>query len=314
MLRFDRIPAPSFLAGALSALLLGGPALAQAPAAPPPPAAPAPAAAAMPDPVVARVNGVDIRQSDLRAAAQAMPENTRGVPQQMLYPMLLEQAVDGQVLLIVARKAGLEKDPVVAKQMSDAADRALQTAMLGREIGPLLSEDALRARYARDIGSKPGEEEVHARHILVADEAEAKRIIAELKKGGDFAAIAKKSSTDPGGAQGGDLGFFRKSEMVPEFANAAFAMKPGEISAVPVKTQFGWHVIKLEERRTVPPPTFEAARDEMRQKIIQEAVAEVIAHARQGVSIELFNPDGSAAAPAPAAAQTPAAATPAKPK
>lgn len=306
MLRFDRIPARSFLAGALSALLLGGTALAQAPAAPATPAA----VASLPDPVVARVNGVDIRQSDLRAAAQAMPENTRDVPQQMLYPMLLEQAVDGQVLLIVARKAGLEKDPVVAKQMSDAADRALQTAMLGREIGPFLSEDALRARYARDIASKPGEEEVHARHILVADEAEAKRIIAELKKGGDFAAIAKKSSTDPGGAQGGDLGFFRKSEMVPEFANAAFAMKPGETSAVPVKTQFGWHVIKLEERRTVPPPTFEAARDEMRQKIIQQAVAEVIARARQGVSIELFNPDGSVV-PAPAAASAP---TPAKPK
>ena len=325
MLRFDRLPARQIVAGALAALLLGGTALAQTPpaaapsGAPPPPASgPAPAlpgSVVAPDPVVAKVNGVAIHQSDLRAAAQAMPDNARGVPPQMLYPMLLEQAVDGQVLLIAAKKAGLEKDPVVARQMNDASDRALQTAMLGREIGPKLTDEALRARYERDIANKPGEDEVHAHHILVADEAEAKKIIAELKKGGDFAALAKKNSTDPGGAQGGDLGFFRKSEMVPEFADAAFAMKPGDISSVPVHTQFGWHVIKLDERRTAPPATFEASRDELRQKIIQEAVSEVIARAKQGVSIELFNPDGSAPKPGdgpPAvAAPTPA---PAKPK
>ncbi len=321
MSRFDRISAislvrPQFFGRVmritLPALLLCGTAYAQTaptqtaptqttptPAAPPP-GAPPPSAGIAPapaDPVVARVNGTNIRQSDLRAAAQAMPDNARGVPPQMLYPMLLEQAVDGQVLLLAAKKAGLEHDPVVAKQMADASDRALQTAMLGREIGPLLTEDALKARYDRDIASKPGQEEVHAKHILVADEPEAKKIIGELKKGGDFAALAKKYSTDPGGAQGGDLGFFRREEMVPEFAGAAFAMKPGEISSVPVHTQFGWHVIQLVERRTAAPQTFEAARDELRQKIIQDSVAAVIARAKQGVSVELFNPDGSPVAP-----------------
>ena len=328
MLRFDRILDTSILrlpvmAGAFSAALLCGTAVAQTPTAPAAapataPASPATAEAAAPaDRVVARVNGIEIRQSDLRAAAQAMPENARGMPTNMLYPMLLEQAVDGQVLIIAAKKAGLEKDPAIAKQMADAADHALQSAMLGREIGPLLTDEALRARYDRDIASSPGQEEVHARHILVADadEAVAKKIIGELKKGGDFAALAKKYSTDPGGAQGGDLGFFRREEMVPEFATAAFAMKAGETSAVPVHTQFGWHVIQVEEHRTAPVATFEASRDALRQKIIQEAVTAVIAQARQGVLIELLNADGTArtidAAPQPAA---PAVSTPTTPK
>ena len=302
------------LAGSLGCATALSPALAQVPPAP----AAAPAAAAAPaDPIVAKVNGHAIHQSDVRAAAETLPENARSVPPQMLLPMLMDQVIDGQALLIAARKQGLDKDPVVSRQMNDASDQALQRALITREVGPTLTDAAVRARYDRDIAGKPGEEEVHARHILVADEAEAKKIIAELKMGGDFAALAKKYSTDPGGAQGGDLGFFRKEEMVPEFANAAFAMKPGEISSVPVHTQFGWHVIKLEERRTAPPPSFEQSRDQIRQNLIQEGVQSVIAKARADVKIERFNMDGSVpkatdsavppAAPAPA---SPAATTP----
>ena len=304
MLRFDWVSARALTRLALSGLTLAGalggasalsPVMAQAA----PQAAPAPAAAAgtiaapLADPIIAKVNDHAIRQSDVQAAAATLPENARGMPPQVLLPMLLDQVIDGQALLIEARKSGLDKDPVVSRQMTDASDRALQSALIGREVGPTLTEAAIRARYDRDIAGKPGEEEVHARHILVADEAEAKKIIAELKKGGDFAALAKKYSTDPGGAQGGDLGFFRKEEMVPEFANAAFAMKPGEISSVPVHTQFGWHVIKLEERRTAPPPSFEQSHDQLRQKMIQEGVQAVIAKARAEVKVERFNMDGS---------------------
>ena len=339
MLRFDWVSARALTRLAFSGLTLAAslgsasalsPVMAQVMAQVAPPAAPAPAApaAAAPatapaDPIIAKVNDHVIRQSDVRAAAETLPENARGMPAQVLLPMLLDQVIDGQALLIEARKNGLDKDPVVSRQMTDASDRALQSALIGREVGPTLSEAAIRARYDRDIAGKPGEEEVHARHILVADEAEAKKIIAELKKGGDFAALAKKYSTDPGGAQGGDLGFFRKEEMVPEFAEAAFAMKPGEISTVPVHTQFGWHVIKLEERRTAPPPSFEQSHDQLRQKLIQEGVQAVIAKARADVKIERFNMDGSvpkatdtAVPPAAPAAATPAPApapTPGKP-
>lgn len=309
------------VAGSLGSAAALAPAFAQTTAPPPAAGAAAPPAAASPtpvspapsatnpapaDPIVATVNGHPIHQSDVQAAASTLPESARGMPPQVLLPMLLDQVIDGEALLIEARKMALDKEPAVSRQMTEAADRALQSALITREVGPLLTEAAVRARYERDIAGKAGEEEVHARHILVADEAQAKKIIAELKKGADFSALAKKNSTDPGGAQGGDLGFFRKQEMVPEFANAAFAMKPGEISQTPVHTQFGWHVIKLEERRTAPPPSFEQSHDELRQKLIQEGVLAVVAKARADVKIERFNKDGSVQKPTDGAVPPPA--------
>ena len=152
----------------------------------------------------------------------------------------------------------------------------------------------MHARYDQDIAGKPGEEEVHAKHILVDNEAEAKKIIAELKGGARLRALAKQYSKDPSGAQqGGDLGFFKKDEMVPEFAAAAFALQPGQVSPEPVHTQFGWHVILLVERRRAEPPSFDQAHDELRQKMIQEGVQKAVAKARASASVEKFNLDGS---------------------
>jgi peptidyl-prolyl cis-trans isomerase C len=192
----------------------------------------------------------------------------------------------------------LDKDPEVQRQLQAAQDRALQTALLRKEIGPEVTDEALEARYKKEIAGKPGEEEVHARHILVPDEATAKKIIAELKKGADFAALSKQYSKDPGSAEnGGDLGFFKQQDMVPEFAKAAFALQPGQISDTPVHTQFGWHVIEVVERRQEPAPTFEQVRDQLRQKTIQEGVRKVVAQARASVSVEKFNLDGSPVRP-----------------
>jgi peptidyl-prolyl cis-trans isomerase C len=271
---------------AFSAALLSG-AAAFAQGSPPP----APSA---PDPVVAKVNGQEIRLSDVKDAAQALPANLHNMPTQTLYPMLLDQLIDGRALVAEARKTGLDKDPAVQRQVTEAADRALQTAVLSKEVGPSITDEAVRARYDHDVAGKPGEEEVHAKHILVDSEAEAKKIIGELKGGADFAALAKQYSKDPSGAQqGGDLGFFKKDEMVPEFATAAFALQPGQVSQTPVHSQFGWHVILLVERRNAEPPSFEKARDELRQKMIQEGVQKVVAKARASASVEKFNLDGS---------------------
>jgi peptidyl-prolyl cis-trans isomerase C len=251
--------------------------------------APAPA-----DPVVAKVNGQPIYLSDLKGAAQGLPENVRGVPPQTLYPMLLDQLIDGRALAAEARKTGLDKDPAVQRQIADAEDRTLDNAVLTKEVGPTITDAALHARYDKDIAGKPGEEEVHAKHILVDNEDQAKKIIADLKGGADFAALAKQYSKDPGAAQqGGDLGFFKKDEMVPEFASAAFALQPGQISPQPVHTQFGWHVILVVERRRAQPPTFEQARDELRQQMVKEGVKKAVADARAEVSVEKFNLDGS---------------------
>jgi peptidyl-prolyl cis-trans isomerase C len=254
---------------------------------------PAPATASS-DPVVAKVNGQPIHLSDLKDAAQGLPENLRGVPPQTLYPMLLDQLIDGRALAAEARKTGLDKDPTIQRQIADAEDRALENAVLTKQVGPTITDAALRARYDKDIAGKPGEEEVHAKHILVESEDQAKKIIADLKGGADFGALAKQYSKDPGGAQqGGDLGFFKKSEMVPEFAAAAFALQPGQVSQQPVHTQFGWHVILVVERRRAEPPSFEQARDELRQQMIKDGVKKAVADARADVSVEKFNLDGS---------------------
>ena len=246
------------------------------------------------DPVVAKVNGQPIHLSDLRDAAATLPPNARGMPPQTLYPMLLDQLIDGQALVAEARKTGLDKDPAVQHQVQEASDRALETALLHKVIGPLVTDEAVRARYDQDLAGKSGELEVHARHILVADEATARKVIAALKKGGDFAALSKEYSTDPGAKdQGGDLGFFKKDEMVPEFAAAAFALNDGETSADPVHSQFGWHVIQTIERRQAPPAPYEQARDELRQQMIQENVQKAVAQARAGLTVEKFNMDGS---------------------
>jgi peptidyl-prolyl cis-trans isomerase C len=268
----------------------------QAPAASTPPATPAPAAGApaSADPVLAMVNGQAIHMSDLSAAADTLPAQARSMPPQQLYPMLLSQLIDSKALLLQAQKTGLDKDPAVAKQMQAAADRALVSALLSKDVRPQVTDEAVKAKFDKDNANAKGEAEVHARHILVPDEATAKKIIAELKKGGDFAALSKQYSKDPGAAQqGGDLGFFKKSDMVPEFADAAFALKDGEVTPTPVHTQFGYHVIQVIEHRTAPPPSFDDQKDQLRQQMIQAAIQKEVEQAKTGVKIEVFNMDGT---------------------
>ncbi len=314
-----------------AAALAAAPAFAQtapAPTAPAPtapaPTAPAQTAPATPPaaaaqqtppaaPVVARVGSEVIHLSDISAAADSLPAQYHNMSAQALYPLLLDQAIDRIALVAYAHSKGIDKDPAVQREMQIAANQVLADELMRHEITPQLTEAAIRARYDATVANKPGEEEVHARHILVPTEAEANKIIAELKKGADFAAEAKQHSTDPGAKDGGDLGFFKKGDMLPEFADAAFAMKPGQISDKPVKTQYGWHVIKVEERRAAPPPTYAEVHDELRQQLIQEDVQKVLADARVGLKVEKFNPDGSAiratdtAQPPPSPAPAPAA-------
>ena len=314
---------------AIAAALLCAPALptmvlaqtaapATAPAAATPPAAPV-------DVVVAKVGDREIHLSDLSEAAQTLPDEVRSMPPQVLYPMLLDQMVDREALVIQARKDGLAKDPQVQRAVDRATDQVLQNALLARAIGPSVSDAALHAKYDAEIANKPGEEEVHARHILVDSEDQAKKIIDQLNKGADFATLAKANSKDPAAQNGGDLGFFKKADMVPEFADAAFALKPGQVTQTPVKTQFGWHVIKVDETRTAPAPGFDQAKDELRQQIIQAGVRKALDQARVGLVVQKFNMDGSpmtaAATPMPNPTATPTTdlpptpgATPAVPK
>ena len=290
---------PLLLAAAL-------PAQAQAPATQPPaqqpPAAAAPAQPAGEDPVLARVDGEEIRRSDVQAAIAELPPELRAAPESVLSPLVIDQMITQKALVASARAQKLQEQPEVQARIKRAEEQELQQALLRQEIAPKLTDEALRARYARDIAGKPGEEEVHARHILVANEADAKKVEAEVRKpGADFAAIARSRSTGPGTEQGGDLGFFKKGDMVPEFAEAAFAMKPGEISQ-PVRSPFGWHVIKVEARRTAEAPSFEDSLETLRQAAFDETVQDTVNRIRASAKVERFNEDGT---PAPAGRPAP---------
>ncbi len=251
--------------------------------------APAPA-----DPVLARVDGAEIRASDLAAEAERLPAELRGMPPQTLFPLLLDQMIAQQALVTAARARGLDRDPEVRARVRRAEEETLAQTLLLREIGGEVSEEALRARYQREIAGRPAEEEVRARHILVATEAEARTVLADLRRpGADFAEIARRRSTDPGARNGGDLGFFKQGDMVAEFAEAAFGLRPGETSTNPVRTQFGWHVIRVEERRAVAPPSFEEARESIRQTAFEQAVTSAVERFRNAARVERFNMDGT---------------------
>jgi peptidyl-prolyl cis-trans isomerase C len=243
--------------------------------------------------VIAKVNGHELRLSDVRDMARNLPAQLRNLPPKMLFPLIVDQLIDREAMAIAARKDGLDRDPAVQRQIRLADLGVLQNALIQHDVGPTITEEAVAARYKQQVANRPGVEEAHARHILVATEAQAKEVIAELKKGADFVALAKKYSTDPGAQQGGDLGWFKKADMIPEFSAAAFALKPGEFTKTPVHTRFGWHVIQLIAIKQDPVQTYEQARAQLRQEMVQDAVQKAIDQARAGVTIERFNADGS---------------------
>ncbi len=266
-----------------------------APAIKPGPTATSPAA----DPVVASVNDQTIHLSDVRAAATQLPEEMRNLPPQMLFPMVVNQLIDQRALVDQAKSNGLQDDPKVQQMMKAASDTALQNALLSRDITPLITDDKLRAAYQAQYAKKTGQEEVHARHILLPTEAQADDVIKQLHGGADFSTLAKKLSKDPAAQSGGDLGWFKKGDMLPEFSNQAFSMKKGEISSKPVHTRYGWHVIQVLDTRVAPPPSFDSVKDQIRQGLIQASVRQAVKQAMSKVKVVQYNPDGSVQKPAP---------------
>jgi peptidyl-prolyl cis-trans isomerase C len=253
------------------------------------------ASAAPADPILATVDGKPIRMSDVQAAGNELPANLQQLPPDQLFPLLVNQLIDRQALLVAAQAEHLQKDPKVKQAMIDAANEKLENAYVQQKVGPQVTDAAVQAEYNKDYANKPGPEQVDARHILVKTQAEAQAIIDQLNKGADFATLATKESIDPGAKNGGELGWFSQDEMVPAFANAAFALQPGQYTKTPVQTQFGWHVILSEGKRTAPPQSFDAVKDQIRQKLADDAIKATLADVRAKVKIKLFNPDGTPA-------------------
>lgn len=295
---------PRTLALAASLLALPASALAQVPATAAPPEAAAPAQA---DPVLARVHGVEIRQSDLDIAED-------DIGQQAVQNMNFEQKRDyllGFLIdLTIAARAGEERNlqggTDFARKLAYQRRKLLVEALLNAETASRVTEAEMRKVYDEQIGRVPPTEEVRARHILVEQEAEARAIIAQLRGGADFAVVAREKSKDTGsGTEGGDLGFFTREQMVREFADAAFTLTPGTISTDPVRSQFGWHVIRVEEKRNRPAPTFEQVRPQIEEFLTRRVQGELVQRLRASAQVERLIPQ---AAPAPSA--TPATPTP----
>ena len=251
------------------------------------------ARAADEDPVVARVNGVDIRQSDLAFAEEEIGGNMPTIPPEQKRDYLINYLVDVIVLSQAAEKQKLGDRPDVKRRLAFDHNRLLMESLLQDSGKSALSDEAERKVYDEAVKQVKNEEEVHARHILVPTEDEAKAILAQLKGGADFATLAKEKSKDPGAAEGGDLGYFTKEQMVPEFSEVAFKLGKGQLSD-PVKTQFGWHIIKVEDKRTRPTPTFEQVKPQIENYVAHRAQAEMVENLRKSATVERLDKPAAA--------------------
>lgn len=249
------------------------------------------------DPVLARVDGTAIRQSDVMAVIANLPAEYAQVPRDTLVKAVTEKLIDGTLAANQARAAGLHKDPEFLTALTRAELQLLEQLFIKRLVARRVTERALRRRYQRDSKSLVRDKQVRARHILVKTRQAALDIIVELNNGKDFAQLAREHSTGPSKTQGGDLGFFKRDQMVAPFSKVAFALSKGEYSKTPVQTRFGWHVIKVEDIKAAAPPPFEEVRAELERKMSDEVIDKEMDGLRKAAKIELFLPK---AAPSPA--------------
>ena len=241
------------------------------------------------NPVVAIVNGEEIHLSIL---VELLPEQYRE-NMDTFYPMALQQAVDIVLLRQAAERAIPPDDAEVQKKVDELRKQIVFQTHLSRELKKRMIEEAVEAAYQDYVAANPPVEETRARHILMDTEAEAQAIVIELKGGADFAALAEERSFGPSAPQGGDISYFTDDRVVEPFAKAAAAIKPGEFGTTPVQTQFGWHIIKVEDRRMREPASLEAVREEIEKRIERDVLTDLVAAERNAAELEFFDLDGS---------------------
>lgn len=241
------------------------------------------------DAVVAKVGDLEIRQSELDLAVENLDPQLAQLPDEQKRVAALSGAIDVKLLAQGAVDEGMKETDEFKKRMEYIADRELHNSFFRKHVVDAVTEDEVKARYEKEIGAMPKQEEINARHILVKTEEEAKAVIAELDGGKDFAEAAKEKSTDSNKEEGGDLGWFSKGRMVPEFEEAAFALEKGAYTKTPVQSQFGFHVIKLEDRRDVQPPAFEQVEPQVRQLVMRDKYLALIEKAKTEQTVEIVD-------------------------
>jgi peptidyl-prolyl cis-trans isomerase C len=240
--------------------------------------------------VVATVNGSPITESDLVMAQGDLGPQFAQLPEEQRRAAALSAAIEIRLLASKADEDGLDDTDAFKDRMEFLRQRALHSAFVENEIAAEVTEEAVRARYDKEVAATPPANEIRARHILVATKEEADAIIAQLEAGGDFEAIAKEKSTDGAAAQGGDLGYFGPGQMVPPFEEAAFALDVGQFSKEPVQTQFGFHVIKVEDKRTQQPPAFDQVKEQVRTLLFRETYFAAVQALREAATVEVQDP------------------------
>jgi len=248
------------------------------------------------NPVLAKVNGAEIRQSDVTLAEEELGPSLAQMDPSTKKENVLAFLIDMKIVAKAAEAKKIEDRDDFKARLAFTRNRLLMDNLLASEGKAATTEEAMRKVYDEAAKQIEGEQEVHARHILVETEDDAKAIEAELKKGADFAELAKKKSKDPGASDGGDLGFFTKDQMVPEFSAVAFALEPGKISD-PVKSQFGWHIIKVEEKRNRKAPDFDQVKSQIETYVTRKAQAEYVAKLRETAKVERMDQPVEAAKP-----------------
>src|SRR5215475_9342099 len=237
------------------------------------------------DKVLAKVNGAEIKQSDVTMAEEELAPSLAQMDPATKDENVLAFLIDMKIVAKAGEDEKIADTPEFKKRLEFTKNRLLMDSLLAAKGKAGTTDEAMKKVYEEASKQISGEQEVHARHILVETEDEAKAVKAELDKGADFAELAKKKSKDPGASDGGDLGFFTKEQMVPEFSAVAFSLEPGKISD-PVKSQFGWHIIKVEEKRNRKPPEFDQVKAQIETYVTRKAQAEYVGKLREAAKIE----------------------------
>jgi peptidyl-prolyl cis-trans isomerase C len=254
------------------------------------------------NPVLAKVNGAEIRQSDVALAEEELGPSLAQMDPASKKENVLAFLIDMKIVAKAAEDKKVENNEDFKKRLAFTRNRLLMDSLLATEGKAATTDEAMKKVYDDASKQITGEQEVHARHILVESEDDAKAVAEELKKGADFAELAKKKSKDPGASDGGDLGFFTKEQMVPEFSAVAFTLDPRKVSD-PVKSQFGWHIIKVEEKRNRQAPAFEQVKAQIETYVTRKAQADYVAKLREAAKIERMDKLDDKAAVKPEAAK-----------
>jgi peptidyl-prolyl cis-trans isomerase C len=273
---------------AIAALLFLGTALGIAQDKGQPAQAPKPA----PDTVLGTINGQPITEADLELALADLDQQFSRLPEEQRRAAAMSAIIEIRVLAAKGVEEGLDKTEDFQRRTNFLRDRTLHSAVVEADVAGKITDQEIRARYDQEVANTPPVNEVKARHILVKTKEEAEGIIKQLDGGGDFEKLASEKTNDPSGkTSGGDLGWFGPGQMVPEFEKAAFALNAGQYTKEPVQTQFGWHVIKVEDKRVKQPPAFEQVKDQVRSLLLREKYFALVKQVRDAAKVEIADPE-----------------------